>query len=285
MSFSQMDLEESCVLSIEANNLDKVKQFLSSGYSVNSFIRSRNRFWDTNCFTILAIAAFSGAKTIVEFLINKKAQINQMDLINSRTALHWAVASRNYEISKMLIEAGAHVNALDRDSVSPLILAASSGELAIVQLLIRKGALVSQCDRMNSSALHYACMRLHVSIARELIIHGCVLNTNTPYSYNSPLKYLVDGKHFGIARLLIEAGCDLKNEKWLWEETTAEQMMDTDAGVHFLAWLRSYLRNPVSLRSLARLTIRRHLGARMLESRVTSLNVPRHLKDFLLMKF
>lgn len=57
-------------------------------------------------YSLLAIAAFSGAKSIVEFLINKKAQINQMDLINSRTALHWAVASRNYEISKMLIEAG-----------------------------------------------------------------------------------------------------------------------------------------------------------------------------------
>lgn len=280
-----MDLEESCVHSIEANNLDKVKQFLSRGYSVNSSLRSRNRFWDTNCFTILAIAAFSGAKNIVEFLIAKNAQINQMDLINSRTALHWAVASRNFEIAKMLIEAGAYVNALDRDSVSPLILAASSGDLSLVQMLIRKGALLTQCDRMKSSALHYACMRLNVPIVRELIIHGCIVNTNTPYIYCSPLKYLVDGKHFGTARLLIEAGCDLKNEKWLFEEATTARIEETDAGKYFLAWLRCHVTRPVSLRSLARLTIRRSLGGHMLESKVTLLNVPRHLKEFLLMKF
>lgn len=91
----------------------------------------------------------------------------------------------------MFFVKGANVNALDRDSVSPLILAASSGELSIVQMLIRKGALLTQCDRMRSSALHYACMRLNVPIVRELIIHGCILNTNTPYINCSPLKYLV----------------------------------------------------------------------------------------------
>jgi ankyrin repeat protein len=53
-----------------------------------------------------AISAFFGSKNIVEFLINKNAQINQMDLLNSRTALHWAVANGNLEITKILIKAG-----------------------------------------------------------------------------------------------------------------------------------------------------------------------------------
>jgi len=293
MVLSQMDLEESCVLSIEANNLDKVKQLLSRGLSVNSFLRSRNRVWDTNCFTILAIAAFSGAKTIVEFLINKKAQINQMDLINSRTALHWAVASKNYEIAKMLVEAGAYVNALDRDYVSPLILAANSGDLIIVQMLIRKGALMTQCDRMRSSALHYASMRLHGHIARELISHGCVINTSTPYSFSSPLKYLIDGKEYSTALLLIEAGCDLKSEKWFWEEIEKSQEdlespienQDLAMRREFFKWLHGYFSQPFSLKSLARRTIRRQMSARLLEVKINMLNVPKYLKDYLMMKF
>ena len=66
---------------------------------------------DANCFTILAIASFSGSIKIVEFLIQHNVYINQVDNLKRRTALHWAAVSGNYEVAKMLIEAGRRLNA------------------------------------------------------------------------------------------------------------------------------------------------------------------------------
>jgi hypothetical protein len=44
-TINQQELEEIFICSIEKNNLDKLKQFLSSGFNVNSFLRSRNKIW------------------------------------------------------------------------------------------------------------------------------------------------------------------------------------------------------------------------------------------------
>lgn len=106
MSINQIDKEELCINSIEKDNLDKLKQFLSSGITVNSFLRSRRKIWDTNSFTMLAIAVFNGSNNILDFLLSKNVQINQVDNFKKRTALHWAVASGHFLISKKLIEAG-----------------------------------------------------------------------------------------------------------------------------------------------------------------------------------
>lgn len=106
MSINQIDKEEFCINSIEKDNLDKLKQFLSSGITINSFLRSRRKIWDTNSFSLLAIAVFNGSTKIVDYLLAKNVHINQVDNFKKRTALHWAVASGHFELSKKLIEAG-----------------------------------------------------------------------------------------------------------------------------------------------------------------------------------
>lgn len=126
MSINKLELDEKCIYEIEKQNLDKVKQFLSSGININSILRSKNEFWvkiffnkiikncftfhiykqDTNCFSILAIASYYGSNNIVEFLLQHKVNVNQLDFITNRSPLHWATAARNYEIVNKLIEAG-----------------------------------------------------------------------------------------------------------------------------------------------------------------------------------
>ena len=205
-----------------------------------------------------------------------------MDSLNGRTALHWSVASGHFSITCLLIEAGALVNAIDRDSISPLILACNSGDLAIARTLIYSGAKLSHADRMNSTALHYACQRSHPEVARELIAHGCVSNTNTPFSFQSPLKYLVLDRHYAVAKCLIEAGSELEFERWINDEAfCAQHQIEAE----FVAWLRCYLRRPRTLMSLCRMRIRAHLGSQYLARKVDSLLIPKFLKQFLLMQF
>lgn len=184
------------------------------------------------------------------------------------------------------------MNALDRDSVSPLILAANYGDLEIVKMLIKHGAHVNQTDRMNSSALHYACMRFHADIARELIQHGCIRNTNTPFSFCSPLKYLLFDRQYAIARILVESGSDLSTEKWLSDNQSMighhfpDNKQDTKLiDLHFINWIRSYRQNPPKLMNLCRFKIRTHLGSIHLEKKINALNIPTYLKGYLMIKF
>lgn len=174
------------------------------------------------------------------------------------------------------------MNALDRDSVTPLILAANLGDIEIVKMLIKHGANMNQTDRMNSSALHYACMRSHAEIAKELIMHGCICNTNTPFSFCSPLKYLVFEKQYLTAICLIESGCDLSAEKWITDSSfTVNEKIDQD----FINWIRNYVKKPPKLMSLCRQNIRACLGSQNLSEKIYSINLPTYLKEYLMMKF
>ena len=87
MSIYQQTIEQNCILSIESDDIEKIKQLLSSGYlNVNSILTSRHKIWDSNSLSILAIASYSGSMNIVTFLVQRKVCINQTDRLKQRTA-------------------------------------------------------------------------------------------------------------------------------------------------------------------------------------------------------
>ena len=101
------ELEDTFIYWIEKDRPDKVKQFLSCGYSVNSCLASkRRRLWDTNCFTVLALASYAGSFGVVDYLLGNGARVNETDKSLCRAPLHWSVASRNFAMTKLLIDAG-----------------------------------------------------------------------------------------------------------------------------------------------------------------------------------
>ena len=177
---------------------------------------------------------------------------------------------------------GALVNALDRDSATPLIYAANSGNLNLVKTLIKNGANVNANDRVACSPLHYACMRFQSHIAKELIMNGCTKNSNFPFPFGTPLKYLVYDKQYHVAKMLIESGCDLSNEKWIQDGTFT---IGTKNDEEFLAWIRSYIKKPPKLMNLCRKEVRSNMGSYCLAEKIKTLNIPKQLKDYLIMKY
>jgi hypothetical protein len=128
-------------------------------------------------------------------------------------------------------------------------------------------------------------MRFHYEIAYELIINGCSSNTNTPFSFTSPLKYLLCDKQFFIAKCLIESGCDLRNEKWILDDKPvikSNKSLFIDETI--IKWIKSYVKSPPTLMSLCRRTIRRNLGGVYLHNKLNLLNIPKDLIIYLQMK-
>ena len=91
-------------------------------------------------------------------LINAGANVNAMTDQGQRTPLHTALlsgGSKNLEMVKLLIEAGADVNASNRP---PLFDACREGNIEIVRALIDAGAQVNTANNLGESVL--ACTAL-----------------------------------------------------------------------------------------------------------------------------
>eukprot|EP00920_Eleutheroschizon_duboscqi_P017510 GHVT01041804.1.p1 GENE.GHVT01041804.1~~GHVT01041804.1.p1 ORF type:complete len:390 (-),score=29.06 GHVT01041804.1:2451-3620(-) len=90
-----------------------------------------------------------------------------------RTALHLAAFTGHSEIVKILLGAGAQVNATAIDAMTSLHFAAQGGHLDAVNELIRGSANVnSRLSKGRKSVLHLACARAHSNVVEALVAAG-----------------------------------------------------------------------------------------------------------------
>lgn len=108
--------------------------------------------------TPLHMAVIDGQKGVVEYLIEKGAQINAKD-ISGATPLHEAVRYGRTEIASQLLAAGANANAQDSLGKTPLlIITPQDAQLEMYQLLLKYGANPNAKDLYGDTPLHIATM-------------------------------------------------------------------------------------------------------------------------------
>ena len=92
-------------------------------------------------FFPLGLAAFFGREEAVRLLLARGATLN-LSAKNAMkvAAIHAASAEGGFEIARLLIEAGADVNAVQQAGFTPLHAAAMSGKLELAKLLLARGA-------------------------------------------------------------------------------------------------------------------------------------------------
>jgi hypothetical protein len=114
-------------------------------------------------------AAFADRETVV-ILLDAGADVRQVSETPMRNeALHALLAlSKDAEVTRMLIERGADVNAVQTAGYRPLHQAAVAGREDLVRMLLDAGAdKTARCDRGKTPA-EYARERGHAAVAELL---------------------------------------------------------------------------------------------------------------------
>jgi ankyrin repeat protein/L-ascorbate metabolism protein UlaG (beta-lactamase superfamily) len=93
------------------------------------------------------------------------------------TALHQAAGCRRGEeaalpLVRLLLEAGAAVEARNTSGQTPLLYASYAGFRRVVELLVAKGAVVKYQDTNGRSPLHYAAREGHPAVVELLLKNG-----------------------------------------------------------------------------------------------------------------
>lgn len=122
--------------------------FVEAGMDVNSR--------DSAGTPMLCIAARSGRKKMIDWLLSQGADINSISKDRGYSAVMDAVWKSSLDIVKLLIEKGANLNYIANDGQTALIVATGASNPRICELLVKNGADPSYKDRMGMSSLDYA---------------------------------------------------------------------------------------------------------------------------------
>ncbi|KAL5348546.1 hypothetical protein ACLOAV_005962 [Pseudogymnoascus australis] len=128
--------------------------------------------------TLLQVAAAlrsrRTADIVTKLLLENGAQVNQGGV--NGAALQVASASGNINVVGMLLENGADINGLIRNSLTPLQQASSLGRLEVVEFLIMKGACVNLQQHGSPSALQLAAFLQDDRLIKLLLDNGAKVN-------------------------------------------------------------------------------------------------------------
>jgi uncharacterized protein len=162
----------------------------------------------------LISASERGDVRAVERLLEQDASVDSRDE-SGRTALIAAAYGNRLDVARMLVEAGADVNAKDETQQSAYLISTSEvgDDPPLLELTLRNGANVHSLDSYNGTGLIRAAERGHVRIVERLLRTDIEVNHVNNLGWTALLEAIILGdggrSHTEVVRLLIEAGADV----------------------------------------------------------------------------
>ncbi len=125
--------------------------------------------YSTDGFTALHFAAFFGKVEAARTLLDAGAVVNAYSVNELQVQpLHSAASGRHHEVCRVLIAAGADVNATQRHEFTPLHAAAKHGDTELVELFLSAGADPTARTEAGDTPADTAEAAGHVDVARRL---------------------------------------------------------------------------------------------------------------------
>ena len=160
--------------------------------------------------TWLDRAAFAGHVKLVKMLIKYGDDVNDVQCLGNKSALHYAAWRGGVEVVNVLIQNGADVNALDYQNENPLHLACY-GQPGVVNVLIQAGADVNNrsSSETGSTPLLIATDEGKVNIMKALIQNGA--DVNAVNNYGDGVIHQCVFVKFEAVEVMIQAGVDINS--------------------------------------------------------------------------
>ncbi|XP_030596898.1 histone-lysine N-methyltransferase EHMT2 isoform X2 [Archocentrus centrarchus] len=140
----------------------------------------------------------------------------QPDSQNRRSALHAAAQRGLLEVCYMLIQAGAQVDAQDKDLRTPLLEAIINNHVEVARYLVQNGACVYHVEEDGYTGLHHAAKLGNLEIVNMLLETGQVdVNAQDSGGW-TPIIWAAEHKHVDVIKALLNRGADVTiNDKEL----------------------------------------------------------------------
>jgi hypothetical protein len=211
-------------------------------------------------WTLLCLGCFQGHISTVRELVKVRADVNQLNRDGSSPALCAAKHVVGFELKAslrkmgtclellaLLAREGADMNLVNCEGTSPLMVASEGGSTPVVELLLNSKASVNLADHRGFTAAHYASINGHCDALVTLLVGGADINTEGYLGGRRPLLMAFEGRHEGVARVLLmngaRVGSGLDKFGFTYEEWTLARLQESGRAESFfdrlLEWMES----------------------------------------------
>ncbi|CAK9115057.1 unnamed protein product [Durusdinium trenchii] len=150
------------------------------------------------------LAAERGHLEVVRLLLEAGADLNAATQCG-HTVLMFAAQNGHPDVVRVLLEAGADPKAATQDWATALMFAAQNGHPDVVRLLLEAGADPNAATRCGHTVLMFAAQNGHLEVARVLLEVGADPNAAMQDGATALMDATVHG-HLEVVRVLLKAG-------------------------------------------------------------------------------
>ncbi|TNN06069.1 SH3 and multiple ankyrin repeat-containing protein [Schistosoma japonicum] len=184
---------------IKRDDVNRVNDLLNQGLDPNFQYPSKG-ITPLGCTTEL-----NDPREMILQLVNAGAHLDYRDS-DTMTALHRAAICGNLKAIEVFLELGQNPNVRDKHNLTPLYYACSEDiKPECIQRLLFDHAILGVTDDKGRQEIHQACLNGRVKTLRQLIIYGADLNAQVE-NHNTPLHLCVLADEMECMQMLLSCG-------------------------------------------------------------------------------
>ncbi|PIY15717.1 MAG: hypothetical protein COZ15_06730 [Elusimicrobia bacterium CG_4_10_14_3_um_filter_49_12_50_7] len=186
------------------NNTNAVRTAIASGADINATTSLSGYGSSASNGPLLIFAAKMGTHDIAKLLIAAGADVNAQGE-NGETALLEALKRGDWLIANLLMENGADIKIPNSEGETALTIAAKHNSINLIDRLLAEGSKINATNKAGMTALMVAASKNYTDLAKLLINRGADVNLKDNNN-NTALTMAAENNNAPLAKILIEHG-------------------------------------------------------------------------------